>query len=93
MTRFSHAVPIEFSKMSLLKNFGWNFAENPNELYQLHDLPKASPERDVFREQQFLLQNPLLFFPVFIHMPSKEHEGWFHSRWSNTNMEVPQVLQ
>lgn len=94
MTGFPYAVHIDFSKMSLLSNLGWNSAENPSELNQLdfvlHDLLVPSPEHGVVQKAAIPSTKPTAIFPEFIQMPSKEHEEWFHLGWSNPNMEVPQ---
>lgn len=77
MKRLSHAVPIEFSKMSLLKHFRQILLKS--ELYQLdlvlHHLLVPSPEHGVVQKAAIPFAKPTAIFPVLIQMPSKEHEG------------------
>ena len=71
----SHAAPAQFSKTSLVKNFGQNSSENPSELYQLdpllHDLLAPSAELHAVRKAGIPSTKAMATVPVLIQLSSK----------------------
>lgn len=83
-------MPAQFSKMSLVKNFGLNSSENPSGLYQLdpllHDLLAPSAEIHVVHKAGIPSTKAMATLPVFIQLSSKQHEVLLHVARSNTQM-------